>query len=72
MTLGEFRKCTMHMPDNTPLQLSYGDRIRNVNSFEVNGLSLVLCEGVYDQLDGIGIARAMLKLNKKSNDTKRI
>lgn len=64
MTLGELKKCIEQMPDDTPLQICYADKFVNVNSFETNGLSLVLCEGVYDQLDGIGIARAMLKLNK--------
>lgn len=68
MTLEEFKKLTEQMPDDTPLQFSYADGFRNVNSFEVNGESLVLCEGIYDQLDGIGIAKAMLKLRKKDYD----
>ena len=68
MTLGEFKKLTEQMPDDTPLQFAYADGVRNVNSFEVNGESLVLCEGIYDQLDGIGIAKAMLKLRKKDYD----
>ena len=70
MTLGEFKKLTEQMSDDTPLQFGYADGFRNVNSFEVNGSSLVLCEGVYDQLDGIGIARAMLKLKKKDYDNR--
>ena len=68
MTLGEFKKLTEQMPDDTPLQFGYADGICDVNSFEVNGESLVLCAGIYDQLDGIGIARAMLKLRKKNYD----
>lgn len=70
MTLGEFKKLTEQMPDDTPLQFGYADGIRNVNSFEVNGMALVLCEGIYDQLDGIGIAKAMLKLRKKDYDNR--
>ena len=70
MTLGEFKKLTGQMPDDTPLQFGYADGIRNVNSFEVNGKSLVLCEGIYDQIDGIGIARVMLKLRNKDCENK--
>lgn len=70
MTLGEFKKLTEQMPEDTPLQFGHADGFHNVNSFEVNGESLVLCEGIYDQIDGIGIARAMLKLRKKDYENK--
>jgi hypothetical protein len=70
MTLGEFRKLTEQMSDDTPLKFGYADSVRNVNSFEANGTSLVLCEGIYDQLDGISIAIAMLKLRRKENENK--
>ena len=70
MTLGEFKKLTEEMSDDTPLQFGYAYGFRNVNSFEVNGYSLVLCEGIYDQLDGIGIAKAMLKLRKKDYENR--
>lgn len=72
MTLGEFRKLTEQMPDDTPLKFGYADGVRNVNSFEANGTSLVLCEGIYDQLDGISIARAMLKLRRKQNEKQMV
>ena len=68
MTLGEFRELTEQMPDDTPLKFGYADGVRNVNSFEVNKTSLVLCEGIYNQLDGISIARAILKLRRKENE----
>lgn len=72
MTLGEFKKLTEQMSDDTPLKFGYADSVRNVNSFEANGTSLVLCEGIYDQLDVISIAKAMLKLRRKENENEII
>lgn len=65
MTIGEFRKITKYIPDDTKLSFSYGDGDIDINTMLPMDGGLLLCNKVFGQVDSEGIFNSMCLLSDK-------